>query len=240
MFGKGVFTGLSITLKNMFASFAADRRRGFGKRYLPGGKEQQGPVPGFITVQYPEEKLTVPENFRFYPVLIKDDETGADWCTACGICARVCPPQCIWIVRAKKPDGKPEPVPAEFYIDTTICMQCGYCAEYCPFDAIKMDHRFEISTPERSRSWVHDKERLTVFNSYYTQTHPHAAALEKAARDEKEAKKAKGGRASKAEQPAVSKETPRTERTEQPASQATPRRESPSEPTPRPDKTDGH
>ncbi|MBI5879796.1 MAG: 4Fe-4S binding protein [Chloroflexi bacterium] len=204
MFGKGILTGLGITFRHIVDSFAADRRRGFGKnRYLPEGKEHTGPVPGWITVQYPEEKLQLPENFRFYPVLIKDDETGADWCTACGICARVCPPQCIWIVRAKKDDGKPEPRPEQFFIDTTICMQCGYCAEYCPFDAIKMDHRYEYSTLERTVSGIHDKERLTVFQSYYAQTHPRAAAAEKAVRDEKEAKKAKGGRASKEEKPAA-------------------------------------
>ena len=77
MFGNGILTGLGITFRHIIDSFAADRRRGFGKRYLAGGREQPGPVPGFITVQYPEEKLTIPENFRFYPMLIKDDETGA-------------------------------------------------------------------------------------------------------------------------------------------------------------------
>jgi len=137
MFGKGIITGMGITLKHFFDSYKADRRRGLGTRYLPQGQEHQGPVQGFVTVQYPEEKLKVPENFRFMPFLIKDDVTGEDWCTACGICARVCPPQCIWIVRAKKDDGKPEPKPEGFWIDTSICMQCGYCAEYCPFDAIK-------------------------------------------------------------------------------------------------------
>lgn len=197
MLGKGIITGMGITLKHFFDSYAADRRRGFGKRYLPNHEEHAGPVPGYITVQYPEEKLKVPENFRFLPVLIKDDETGADWCTACGICARVCPPQCIWIVRAKKDDGKPMPVIEGFWIDTSICMQCGYCAEYCPFDAIKMDHQYELASEERWNTWIHDKERLTVPNAYYTKLHPRQAAEEKAIRDEKEAKKSKGGRASK-------------------------------------------
>jgi NADH-quinone oxidoreductase subunit I len=197
MFGKGIITGMSITLKHFFDSYKADLRRGLGKRYLPKGEEHSGPVDGFITVQYPEEKLKVPENFRFFPALIIDGKTGEDWCTACGICARVCPPQCIWIVRAKKEDGKPEPKPAEFWIDTSICMQCGYCAEYCPFDAIKMDHDYELASEERWNSWIFDKKRLSVSADYYAETHPLAWAAEKAVRDEKEAKKAKGGRAAK-------------------------------------------
>ena len=212
MFGKGIITGMGITLKHFFDSYKADRRRGLGKRYLPKGEESQGPKDGFITVQYPEEKLKVPENFRFFPFLIKDDVTGDDWCTACGICARVCPPQCIYIVRAKKGDGKPEPKPEGFWIDTSICMQCGYCAEYCPFDAIKMDHIYDLSSEERWNTWIYDKEKLTKPNSYYMQTHPRQGAAEKAVRDEKEAKKGKGGRASKeakAESPAKAAPVPR-------------------------------
>jgi NADH-quinone oxidoreductase subunit I len=207
MFGKGILTGMGVTLKHFFDSYKADMRRGFGKRYLPKGQEQQGPVPGYITVQYPEEKLQVPQNFRFFPMLIKDDVTGEDWCTSCGICARVCPPQCIWIVRGTKPDGKPEPKPQEFYIDTSICMQCGYCAEYCPFDAIKMDHQYELASEERWNSWIYDKDKLTVPNSYYASLHPRDAAAEKAVRDEKEAKKSAGGRASK-QAKAAAGETP--------------------------------
>ncbi len=221
MFGKGIITGMGITLKHFFDSYKADRRRGLGTRYLPHGEEHQGPVKGFVTVQYPEEKLKVPENFRFMPFLIKDDVTGEDWCTACGICARVCPPQCIWIVRAKKDDGKPMPVPEGFWIDTSICMQCGYCAEYCPFDAIKMDHIYDIPTQERWDAWIFDKEKLTKPNSYYMQTHPRQGIAEKAVRDEKEAKKAKGGRASKeAKAESAAKTTPTPKAT--PAANAAP------------------
>ena len=208
MFGKGILTGMGVTLKHFVDSYKADaRRRKGGNRYLPKGEEQQGPVPGYVTVQYPEEKLKVPQNFRFFPMLIKDDVTGEDWCTSCGICARVCPPQCIWIVRGNKPDGKPEPRPKEFYIDTSICMQCGYCAEYCPFDAIKMDHQYELASEERWNSWIYDKDKLTVPNAYYTSLHPRDAAAEKAIRDEKEAKKSAGGRASK-QAKAAAGETP--------------------------------
>src|SRR5262249_58429080 len=39
-----------------------------------------------------------------------------DWCTSCGICAKVCPPQCIWIVRGSDPNtGRPVPQPTAFF-----------------------------------------------------------------------------------------------------------------------------
>ena len=46
--------------------------------------------------------------------------------------------------------GKPVPAVAEFMIEYDACMSCGLCAEVCPFDAIKMDHEFELSTSEMS------------------------------------------------------------------------------------------
>ena len=51
---------------------------------------------------------------------------------ACGICAKVCPPQCIWIVRDMDENGKPVAQPAEFYIDVAVCMSCSFCTEFCP------------------------------------------------------------------------------------------------------------
>ena len=79
-----------------------------------------------VTIQYPEEKRQLPERFRYIPMLIYDTPKGEDRCTACGICAKVCPPQCIWIVRDKDPNGKPVPRAADFYIDASICMSCGF------------------------------------------------------------------------------------------------------------------
>jgi ferredoxin len=41
----------------------------------------------------------------------------------CGICAKVCPPQCIWIVQQTDDAGKPIPKPDEFFIDTSVCIR---------------------------------------------------------------------------------------------------------------------
>jgi NADH-quinone oxidoreductase subunit I len=151
-------------------------------------------VEGIFTIQYPEEKLPVPEEFRYIPFLVYDEGENGEKelrCTSCGICAKVCPPQCIWIVRTNDPvTGKPIPQPKEFYIDVDICMNCGFCAEFCPFDAIKMDHDYEIASYNRQKEHIFGLERLSKPASYYAQIRPTNFAREEAARAEKEAQKA--------------------------------------------------
>lgn len=199
MYGKGLLKGLGITLKHFVNTYLEDIRwlvRGKRRYYNDEGiaSRQSGEATGIFTVQYPEEKLPVPEEFRFIPFLIYEvGENGEkqDRCTSCGICAKVCPPQCIWIERTNDPDtGRPVPEPAEFYIDVDICMNCGLCAEYCPFDAIKMDHDYEISVYDRQKYNIFNKERLSRPVSYYESIRPTNYAREEAARAEAEAKKA--------------------------------------------------
>ena len=196
MYGMGIINGLLVTFKHFIRTYIDDFRMR-GKRYnSPEGIAYRGSkdVTGIFTVQYPEEKIPVPEEFRFIPFLvyeIKDDGTIEQRCTSCGICAKVCPPQCIWITRANDPNtGRPIPDPAEFYIDVDICMSCGYCAEYCPFDAIKMDHNYELATYNRQNQNIFDKDTLSRPVSYYASIRPINYAKEEAARLEAEAMRA--------------------------------------------------
>lgn len=194
MFGSGIVKGLGVTLKHMVETFADDVKK-IPSRYagLADNRtfiDQPWDEEGLFTIQYPDEKRLIPERFRFIPMLLWDTEKMEDRCTACGICAKVCPPQCIWIVRAKDANGKPVPRPAEFFLDASICMSCGFCAEYCPFDAIKMNHDFELASYERHESWVYDMQELLVSTTFYAETHPTAWETEEAARAEAEAKKA--------------------------------------------------
>jgi len=196
MYGIGIFKGLSVTLKH-FAVTYFDDLRWFGRRYYNPkalAVRQGTDARGIFTVQYPEEQLPIPEEFRFIPFLIYEGgENGdqQDRCTSCGICAKVCPPQCIWIVRSNNPEtGRPVPEPVEFYIDIDICMNCGFCAEYCPFDAIKMDHNFEMASYDRYQEHIFNKERLDQPIEYYASIRPSNYAREEVVRVEKEAKKA--------------------------------------------------
>lgn len=213
MNGIGFIQGLMVTLRHFVNTYVDDLKYGF-RKYSPdvdNFETRQGPeAAGAYTVQYPEEKLAMPERFRFVPFLVVEDydhpeRPGKDWCTSCGICAKVCPPQCIWIVRSNDPvTGRPIPEPEAFFIDIDICMNCGYCAEFCPFDAIKMDHDYELAGYDRTSNHVFDKDKLSKEFKYWKQIAPTRAYEEMLARggwEHKDAQKAarRGGGAAAAE-----------------------------------------
>ena len=197
MFGTGLLKGLGVTLKHFVETFTDDRAevpsRYRGSLDLDDKHRiihQPVDEEGLFTIQYPEEKRLLPERFRYIPMLIWDTEKGEDRCTACGICAKVCPPQCIWIVRDSDENGKPITRPAEFYIDAAVCMSCSFCAEFCPFDAIKMDHDYELAVYERYPQLVYDLDELTVPVEYYAALWPTQYAAEEERRRKEEAEKA--------------------------------------------------
>lgn len=198
MYGKGILKGLGVTWRRFWETYTEDIAwvlRGKKRYYTEEGVRHRSSKDqkGIFTVQYPEEKLILPEEARYLPFLVYNELSDGKreiLCTSCGICAKVCPPQCIWIVRSNDPvTGRPVPEPTEFYIDADICMNCGFCAEYCPFDAIKMDHDFEIASYGRN---VFNMEKLLKSSTYYKSIRPVNYAREEAARiAEAEAKKAK-------------------------------------------------
>jgi NADH-quinone oxidoreductase subunit I len=212
MYGSGILRGLGVTLRHLVNTYVEDIRWGF-RRHIPNEAfpQRQGlQTRGIFTVEYPDEKLAVPERFRFIPFLVIEnydhpERPGHDWCTSCGICAKVCPPQCIWIVRGTDPvTNRPKPEPEEFFIDIDICMNCGLCAEFCPFDAIKMDHDYELASFDRTTAHIYNKQHLSKEFNYWKAIAPTRAEEEAQARGgwdhkdvikqrEKEAKAQAGG-----------------------------------------------
>ncbi len=200
-YGLGLLRGMAITIGHFINTYVQDFMR------LTGASKngKRGPnASGIFTVEYPEERVPVADRFRVLPMLIYDEDTGNVRCTACGICTKVCPTQCIWIVQAKGEDGKVKQKPAAFCIDTNICMNCGLCAEFCPFDSIKMDNRFELASYSRKSVEVHDLQDLLVSSEYYAKVNPEGWAIE----EDKRAKKAAATAAKAAAPAAPPKETP--------------------------------
>lgn len=162
MLGEGIIKGMMETARNFFGSYVSKER--------------------LVTIQYPEERQTLPEASRNFPFLVYD---GSDWqaglrCVACQICEKECPPKCIYIDKSKdkKPDaaGKQQFYPTRFDIDISVCMSCQICVEVCPFDAIKMDKEFELSTDDRFGGLLLDRHKLARSNEYYHKIHPVEAA----------------------------------------------------------------
>ncbi len=195
--GTGIAKGLFVTVGHFIKTYTVDiqnRLKGVSKTQDVGFKSSAESA-GIFTVQYPEQVLPPPEEYRMIPFLVYElDEDGKRKyrCTACGICSKVCPTQCIWITRAKdEATGKPVPQSEGFYIDIDKCMNCGSCAEFCPFDAIKMDHDFEIATYERGESRIFPKDRLGKPLEYYAKIRPANYGREEEERRQKaEAKQA--------------------------------------------------
>src|SRR5712691_8088966 len=128
MYGIGLIKSLLVTGKRFWNTYWDDlvwsfrRLSGGEKRYYSaeGIKHRSSKdARGVFTVQYPEERLLLPEEARYIPFLVYDEGPDGKMeqrCTSCGICAKVCPPQCIWIVRSNDPQtGRPVPEPTEFY-----------------------------------------------------------------------------------------------------------------------------
>ena len=179
-YGLGLAKSFWVTLRRLAITYWEDIRY-LGRRYRPENlpQRQSAKGRGIMTVQYPKERMPLAENYRQFPFLVEEPGPEGTRCTACGICAQVCPPQCIWIERAKDPQtGKAMREPSAFHVDVSICMSCGLCAEFCPSDAIKMDHDYEVAAYERSFLWGED--RLTRPLAHHARLHPKAHSAEQA------------------------------------------------------------
>lgn len=111
-----------------------------------------------MTIEYPEEKITLGPEFRGRPVLV--EENGRERCVACGLCARICPPLAISMQAAETEDPK-ERYPLTFEIDMLRCIYCGLCEEVCPEEAIVMSSEYDFVFTSREEA-IMDKSKLLV------------------------------------------------------------------------------
>ena len=168
--GIGIMRGLKVVLSEMVQTY----------------------IRGAFTVQYPEERLELPERFRgrllwLYDV---DPKTGekVPRCTACQACVRACPQSVITLESERGEDKKR--FATRFDVDLGLCMYCGLCVEACNFYALKMGHEFELATYDRP-SLIWGMEELLYPVEEYERTHPHdKKPPEKKKKAEKVAKEA--------------------------------------------------
>jgi NADH-quinone oxidoreductase subunit I len=95
-----------------------------------------------ITLQYPHEKLVLPERAR-WALAQKFYDDGEPKCTGCIACERACPDFIIKI-EVTTAEDRSKHIDHWFY-ELGACMMCGLCVEACPFDAIEMSHDYELA-----------------------------------------------------------------------------------------------
>ena len=94
------------------------------------------------TIQYPTEKPILSERYRGRHLL------KLEKCTGCELCARVCPPKCIDMIKMTTghPVNKREIYPQ---IDLSLCIFCSYCVDVCPPDAFEWLPNHEFAKKDR-------------------------------------------------------------------------------------------
>jgi NADH-quinone oxidoreductase subunit I len=109
-----------------------------------------------VTRQYPEEKRPAMAGFRGLHALVRESSTGQEKCIACGLCAAICPSQCITIYTTDR-DGRK--VAERYEIDVLRCTFCSFCVEACPVGAVVMTEHYEYADYSRE-AFYYTKERL--------------------------------------------------------------------------------
>jgi len=100
-----------------------------------------------VTLQYPEERWEIPEGYRGF--LHNDVKT----CTACTMCVRACPIDCISLEAVRGADKKM--VLASYDINIGRCMYCGLCVEVCPPKSLKHTAGYEMASVARGELILH-------------------------------------------------------------------------------------
>jgi NADH-quinone oxidoreductase subunit I len=98
------------------------------------------------TVQYPRQRLPLPEAFRG-PIRLRAFPDGHH-CVACGECWRTCPSGVIK-VQGLKAQAKDHNRARYFFIDFSRCSLCGLCVEVCPQQALAFSREYETVGPSR-------------------------------------------------------------------------------------------
>lgn len=107
-----------------------------------------------VTLQYPDMPPALQPRFR-----------GFHWyeiekCSACGMCARACPVDCIYVENAgpRKIDRAAGisrgGAMVRYAIDYSKCMFCGLCIEPCPTQCLHMGNIHDLSGYDRKGAIV--------------------------------------------------------------------------------------
>jgi NADH-quinone oxidoreductase subunit I len=138
-----------------------------------------------ITVQYPDERMPIPDRYRGIHYLEQEK------CIDCLACARACPIDCIEMEAVRH--GK-ELEWISFTLDYQKCMFCELCVYPCPKDCIHMGTEYAFVSFDRSE-FLHDLLSFKGMDRAARIRMKEAEAKKKAKEEAKKAKAAAGGTA---------------------------------------------
>lgn len=125
-----------------------------------------------ITVQYPHDTLPMAARFRGHIQLTLDPETGRPKCTACTLCAKACPSNCIDLDGIKREGDKKKSV-SKYMLDFTKCSLCGSCVEVCPSDAIDFSKQYNaVSLSRETFDSIDLYQKIENEAAEWAKTHP--------------------------------------------------------------------
>lgn len=109
-----------------------------------------------VTRQYPKEKREPFAGSRGLHALVRNPD-GKEKCVGCGLCAAMCPSECIYIYTSEGDDHKK--IVDRYEIEVLRCVYCALCVEACPYGAVVLTEHFEYSNYTRE-DFYFTKERL--------------------------------------------------------------------------------
>ncbi len=95
------------------------------------------------TVEYPEQKIKIPENYR---AVHKIDQSK---CSSCGSCIRACPTECITMGSAGQGH---DTILTKFEVNYANCMFCGLCTETCVSKALTFHNEAHLTTTKKDNT----------------------------------------------------------------------------------------
>ena len=114
-----------------------------------------------VTLQYPHEKRTLPDNFRGMLGLLRYDD-GTDKCVGCDLCEAACPSRVIRVTSAEVPGEPTKRYAKEYEMDMTRCVFCGLCVQACPVDALGMTREYEWSVCDKRDLLLNKQQLLAI------------------------------------------------------------------------------
>ncbi|MFC1477478.1 NuoI/complex I 23 kDa subunit family protein [candidate division KSB1 bacterium] len=135
---KAYFRNIYIAFSTIFAGMTVTMRRMLNPS---------------VTVQYPHQRLDIPDRARNQLVNIIDE------CNGCNQCVRACPVNCITLETIKAFDGEDLGTTSDgstrrlhvtvYDIDMSKCCYCGLCTIPCPTEAVVMTDKYEYAAYNR-------------------------------------------------------------------------------------------